>query len=171
LVDTVEAPGEAEAEGAGGGGGVRRDRFRWRKCSRSDVPWRKREGFARIRLDDGTTRTAEVHWYEAHASASKRSGSSAPSRRSSSNSGSDVRRGGVAGSAGVAMRREQPGRRLREGAALLPARVARGDAGAREIAGITRPARSGMRSIAGASGQRPSTAGFGGLGQPTLLRP
>lgn len=28
--------------------------------------WRKRKGIARIRLDDGTTRTAEVHWYEAH---------------------------------------------------------------------------------------------------------
>ena len=28
--------------------------------------WRKRKGIARIRFDDGTTRTAEVHWYEAH---------------------------------------------------------------------------------------------------------
>ena len=28
--------------------------------------WRKRKGIARIRLYDGTTRTAEVHWYEAH---------------------------------------------------------------------------------------------------------
>jgi hypothetical protein len=28
--------------------------------------WRKRKGIARIRLSDGTTRTAEVHWYEAH---------------------------------------------------------------------------------------------------------
>jgi hypothetical protein len=28
--------------------------------------WRKRKGIARIKLDDGTTRTAEVHWYEAH---------------------------------------------------------------------------------------------------------
>jgi hypothetical protein len=28
--------------------------------------WRKRKGTARIRLDDGTTCTAELHWYEAH---------------------------------------------------------------------------------------------------------
>jgi hypothetical protein len=28
--------------------------------------WRKRKGFARVRLPDGTTRRAEVHWYEAH---------------------------------------------------------------------------------------------------------
>jgi hypothetical protein len=28
--------------------------------------WRKRKGIARIRFNDGSTRTAEVHWYEAH---------------------------------------------------------------------------------------------------------
>ncbi len=28
--------------------------------------WRKRKGIARIRFTDGTTRTAELHWYEAH---------------------------------------------------------------------------------------------------------
>ena len=28
--------------------------------------WRKRKGIARIRLSDGTTRLAELHWYEAH---------------------------------------------------------------------------------------------------------
>ena len=28
--------------------------------------WRKRKGIARIRLTDGTKRTAELHWYEAH---------------------------------------------------------------------------------------------------------
>jgi hypothetical protein len=27
--------------------------------------WRKRKGIARIRLADGSIRTAEVHWYEA----------------------------------------------------------------------------------------------------------
>jgi len=27
--------------------------------------WRKRKGEARVRLDDGTTHSAEVHWYEA----------------------------------------------------------------------------------------------------------
>jgi len=27
--------------------------------------WRKRKGVARVRLEDGTVRLAEVHWYEA----------------------------------------------------------------------------------------------------------
>jgi hypothetical protein len=27
--------------------------------------WRKRKGVARVRLEDGTLRVAEVHWYEA----------------------------------------------------------------------------------------------------------
>ncbi len=28
--------------------------------------WKKRKGFARVRLRDGTIGTAEIHWYEAH---------------------------------------------------------------------------------------------------------
>lgn len=28
--------------------------------------WRKRKGIARVRLEDGEVRLAEVHWYEAH---------------------------------------------------------------------------------------------------------
>jgi len=28
--------------------------------------WRKRKGIARVRLEDGANRLAEVHWYEAH---------------------------------------------------------------------------------------------------------
>ena len=28
--------------------------------------WRKRKGIARVRLEDGEVRQAEVHWYEAH---------------------------------------------------------------------------------------------------------
>lgn len=28
--------------------------------------WRKKKGIASVRLADGTTATAEVHWYEAH---------------------------------------------------------------------------------------------------------
>lgn len=28
--------------------------------------WRKRKGIARVELSDGSLRTAEVHWYEAH---------------------------------------------------------------------------------------------------------
>ena len=27
--------------------------------------WHKRKGIASVRLPDGTTRTAEIHWYEA----------------------------------------------------------------------------------------------------------
>lgn len=28
--------------------------------------WRKRKGVATVRLADGTSRLAEIHWYEAH---------------------------------------------------------------------------------------------------------
>ena len=28
--------------------------------------WRKRKGIATIRMADGTVRSAEIHWYEAH---------------------------------------------------------------------------------------------------------
>ena len=28
--------------------------------------WRKLKGFALVRLEDGTIREAEIHWYEAH---------------------------------------------------------------------------------------------------------
>jgi hypothetical protein len=28
--------------------------------------WRKRKGVGRVQLQDGTVRTAELHWYEAH---------------------------------------------------------------------------------------------------------
>ena len=28
--------------------------------------WRKMKGVARIRLEDGSLRLAEIHWYEAH---------------------------------------------------------------------------------------------------------
>jgi len=28
--------------------------------------WRKRKGIARVRLEDGEERLAELHWYEAH---------------------------------------------------------------------------------------------------------
>jgi hypothetical protein len=38
--------------------------------------WRKRKGVARIRLEDGTTHRAEVHWYEATAYAASSSRSS-----------------------------------------------------------------------------------------------
>lgn len=30
-----------------------------------DGRWRKRKGIATVRLEDGSTATAEVHWYEA----------------------------------------------------------------------------------------------------------
>ena len=28
--------------------------------------WKKKKGFATLRLEDGTTVRAEIHWYEAH---------------------------------------------------------------------------------------------------------
>jgi hypothetical protein len=33
--------------------------------------WRKRKGIAKIRLDDGTVRLAELHWYEGHGKGRK----------------------------------------------------------------------------------------------------
>ena len=33
--------------------------------------WRKRKGLARIRLSDGTSCRAEIHWYEAHGIGAK----------------------------------------------------------------------------------------------------
>ncbi len=33
--------------------------------------WRKRKGFARVRLSDGTICQAEIHWYEAHGIGAK----------------------------------------------------------------------------------------------------
>ncbi len=33
-----------------------------------DGRWRKRKGVARVRLDNGVTRLAELHWYEATGS-------------------------------------------------------------------------------------------------------
>ena len=34
--------------------------------------WRKRKGIARIRLSDGSTHLAEIHWYEAHGVGKRR---------------------------------------------------------------------------------------------------
>jgi hypothetical protein len=34
--------------------------------------WRKRKGFARVRLSDGTVRLAELHWYQAHGIGKKK---------------------------------------------------------------------------------------------------
>ena len=34
--------------------------------------WRKLKGVAVVRLSDGTTRRAELHWYEAHGIGKKR---------------------------------------------------------------------------------------------------
>jgi hypothetical protein len=46
------------------GTGVR-DRVRLRK-QYGGSRWRKVKGVANVRLVDGTTRIAEIHWYEAH---------------------------------------------------------------------------------------------------------
>ena len=39
---------------------IRRPRRRY-----GEGRWRKRKGVARVRLEDGVTRLAEIHWYEA----------------------------------------------------------------------------------------------------------
>lgn len=33
--------------------------------------WRKQQGIAKIRLEDGTIRLAELHWYEGHGNGRK----------------------------------------------------------------------------------------------------
>ena len=42
-----------------------RDRARLRKRY-GNARWRKLKGVAQVRLDNGTIRLAELHWYEAH---------------------------------------------------------------------------------------------------------
>lgn len=46
-------------------GGSIRDIMRLRKQYGSGR-WRKRKGFAEVRLQNGNIRKAELHWYEAH---------------------------------------------------------------------------------------------------------
>ena len=46
-------------------GGRIRDIMRLRRQF-GDGRWRKLKGIARVRIADGETRRAEVHWYEAH---------------------------------------------------------------------------------------------------------
>jgi hypothetical protein len=53
------------------GSGVR-DRARLRK-QYGQGRWRKLKGVAHVRLVDGTTRLAEMHWYEAHGIGKKES--------------------------------------------------------------------------------------------------
>ena len=61
----VEIVGEIEnVETIATGGGIR-DIMRLRRQFGSGR-WRKLKGTARVRLPSGSTRLAEVHWYEAH---------------------------------------------------------------------------------------------------------
>ena len=53
-----------EVETIASGRGVR-DRARLQK-QYGKGKWRKLKGVANVRLTDGTTRLAEIHWYEAH---------------------------------------------------------------------------------------------------------
>jgi hypothetical protein len=46
-------------------GGSIRDRRRLQRLY-GKARWRKLKGIATVRLLDGTIRTAELHWYEAH---------------------------------------------------------------------------------------------------------
>ena len=46
------------------GKGLRVRRFLSERYGRRH--WRKLKGLATVRLDDGTIREAEIHWYEAH---------------------------------------------------------------------------------------------------------
>lgn len=53
----------ADVETFAVGSGIRERRRLQRRYGKGR--WRKRKGRARIRLDDGTMRDAELHWYEA----------------------------------------------------------------------------------------------------------
>ena len=61
-VELVSAISEAETIARGRG---IRELNRLRKCY-GGQSWRKRKGLACVRLPDGETGMAEVHWYEAH---------------------------------------------------------------------------------------------------------
>ena len=50
---------------AQGGGSAIRELSRLRKFHGLGN-WRKRKGFATVRLPDGSLRDAEIHWYEAN---------------------------------------------------------------------------------------------------------
>lgn len=52
------------------GGGIR-DIMRLRKQF-GDGKWRKLKGTASVRLQNGNTCTAEIHWYEAHGIGKKK---------------------------------------------------------------------------------------------------
>ncbi len=61
----LEVIGEiTEVETIAVGGGIREVARLRRIYGRGR--WRKLKGMARVRLDDGRIRLAEVHWYEAH---------------------------------------------------------------------------------------------------------
>jgi len=61
---SFEIVGEvSNAETFARGSGIR-ELPRLRKIH-GDGNWRKRKGFAKVRLPDGTLREAELHWYEA----------------------------------------------------------------------------------------------------------
>lgn len=52
-----------EAETIASGSGIREIKRLRRVYGKGR--WRKRKGFARVRLRDGSIRDAELHWYEA----------------------------------------------------------------------------------------------------------
>ena len=52
-------------------GGRIRDIMRLRK-QYGPGRWRKLKGIARVKLENGNLRTAEVHWYEAHGIGKKK---------------------------------------------------------------------------------------------------
>jgi len=63
--DPIEIVGDiTHIETIASGRGIRRLRYlRKRFGGRC---WRKRKGIATVRITSGSTRLAEVHWYEAH---------------------------------------------------------------------------------------------------------
>lgn len=68
MVDAIIGP-VADLETIARGTGIR-ELPRLRKAY-GPGRWRKRKGIAKIRLQDGSVRTAEIHWYEAHGIGAK----------------------------------------------------------------------------------------------------
>ena len=54
----------SEIETIASGRGIRRLKYLRKRYGGRQ--WRKRKGFALVRLSNGSTRQAELHWYEAH---------------------------------------------------------------------------------------------------------
>jgi hypothetical protein len=66
-IELLEAPHDVEIVAVGNS--IRN--IRWIRETFGQGRWRKLKGVAKVRTEDGTIRTAEVHWFEAHGVGSR----------------------------------------------------------------------------------------------------